>query len=312
MKSDLLNKKSSGIAIKILGVIQVLIGLFTLTLAPLEIYSFYLFREGGRFYYEGFGVGTFLYGLIVAQIIAYYFIGALFLTIGYAHLELKSWAVNFSKACIWAWILFGLPVAVFFFPLLTMKEIEVQQPVLLALLFVLVFIVLIPFALLAFYSQKNVKELFKDGRVPAVGEFLLILVYAMYILFFHVMLFYRGIFPFFGIFLAGFSGIVCYVGSILLALLFIYGLLHRKLWTWILSVSFFVILLISTVITLIQNHYSEIIELLNFPKLEYDIFIKLPVKSSYLIVILSGVLILTLVIIFKSRKLFRKSNMPVP
>jgi hypothetical protein len=61
MNKEFLNKEKASFIIKLLGVIQLTIGLFSLGIAPLEIYSFYLFSEGGRFYYEGFGPGSFLY-----------------------------------------------------------------------------------------------------------------------------------------------------------------------------------------------------------------------------------------------------------
>ena len=129
MNTEFLSKDKAGLLIKILGILQLAIGLFSLGIAPLEIYSYYLLSEGGKFYYDGFGVGSFLYGLIFAQIIGYYFIAFIFITIGYGHLKLKNWALKLSKSCIWFWILFGLPIMMFFLPLLSMKEVDVKYPI---------------------------------------------------------------------------------------------------------------------------------------------------------------------------------------
>ena len=98
MNTELLSKNTALLVIKILGILQLAIGLFSLVIAPLEIYSFYLFSEDGRFYYEGFGIGSFLYGLIAGQIIGYYFIAFLFITLGYGHLKLQRWAFNLSQS----------------------------------------------------------------------------------------------------------------------------------------------------------------------------------------------------------------------
>lgn len=315
MNTEILNKDKANLFIKILGILQLAIGLLSLGIAPLEIYSFYLFSEGERFYYDGFGVGSFLYGLIFAQIIGYYFIAFIFIPIGYGHLKLKVWALKLSKSCIWFWIIFGLPIMMFFLPLLSMKEIDVKYPIFFSAFIILLFIIIIPGLLLSFYNQKNVKELFKNRNysnaiirnIPMNG-YLLLLVYILYILIFHVMLFYKGIFPFFGKFLIDFKGLLLYDLCILLMFLLIYGLLKRKYWTWILSIIFFVLMSISTFMTLINYQYINIIELLDFPKLENDIFAKLPLKSSYILMAIVGILLLTIILIIKAKKYYTKER----
>ena len=315
MNTEFLNKDKANLLIKILGIFQLTIGLLSLGIAPLEIYSFYLFSEGERFYYEGFGVGSFLYGLIFAQIIAYYFIAFIFIPIGYGHLKLKVWALKLSKSCIWFWILFGLPIMMFFLPLLSMKEIDVQYPILFYAFIILLFIIIIPGLLLSFYNQKNVKELFKNRNHSDVGirnipinAYLLLLVFILYIMIFHIMLFYKGLFPFFGTFLIDFKGLLFHDLCILLMFLFIYGLLKRKYWTWILSITFFVLMSISTFMTLINYQYISIIELLDFPKVEKDIFIKLPLKSSYILMAIVGILLLTIILIIKTKDYYTKKK----
>ena len=315
MNTEFLSKAKAGLLIKILGILQLAIGLLSLGIAPLEIYSYYLLSEGGRFYYDGFGVGSFLYGLIFAQIIGYYFIAFIFITIGYGHLKLKNWALKLSKSCIWFWILFGLPIMMFFLPLLSMKEIDVKYPIFFSAFIILLFIVIIPGLLLSFYNQKNVKELFKNRNYSDVGirnipmnGYLLLLVYILYIMIFHIMLFYKGIFPLFGTFLIDFKGLLFHDLCILLMFLLIYGLIKRKFWTWILSITFFVLMSISTITTLINYQYINIIELLDFPKVENDIFMKLPLKSSYIIMAIVGILLLTIIMIIKTKNYYIKEQ----
>jgi hypothetical protein len=40
-----------------IGVLSLLAGIGIAFLGPVEVYCFYLFSEGGRFHYEGFGFG---------------------------------------------------------------------------------------------------------------------------------------------------------------------------------------------------------------------------------------------------------------
>ena len=54
------------------GLILLLIGAASAFIAALEMYCFYLFSEGGRFHYEGFGFGSFMFGNLAAQIVGYY------------------------------------------------------------------------------------------------------------------------------------------------------------------------------------------------------------------------------------------------
>lgn len=315
MNTEFLSKDKAGLLIKILGILQLAIGLFSLGIAPLEIYSYYLISEGGRFYYDGFKIGSFLYGLIFAQIIGYYFIAFIFITIGYGHLKLKVWALKLSKSCIWLWIIAGLPIMIFFLPLLSMKEIDVQYPILFAASIIILIIAIIPGLLLAFYNQNNVKKLFKNRnyseaviRNIPMNAYLLLLVYILYIMIFHIMLFYKGIFPFFGTILIDFKGLLFHDLCILLMFLFIYGLIKRKFWTWILSITFFVLMSISTITTLINYQYINMIELLDFPKVENDIFMKLPLKSSYIIMAIVGILLLTIVLILKTKNYYNKDK----
>lgn len=78
--------------LKAVGVLLLLIGGMASYLAPYEIYAFYLFSEGGKFYYPGFGFGSFMFANITAQVAIYYLLAMIFLPLGYGHLFLRSWA----------------------------------------------------------------------------------------------------------------------------------------------------------------------------------------------------------------------------
>lgn len=313
MNTELLGEKSASIIIKILGLLQLAIGLFSLVLAPLEIYSFYLFSEGGRFQYKDFGIGSFLFGIIAGQIIAYYAIAILFIAIGYGHLKLQRWAFNLSQSCIWFWVIFGLPVLLMISPLISMKDIHIHNPALTLSMFIIFLIIIIPGLLLFFYNQKVVRELFNNEQrtilrfeQSSVSSLILFLILSFYIIIFHIMLFFKGLFPFFGKLLIDLKGIIGYDICILILLFLIYGLIKRKYWSWFLSLSFFSVMIISIIITLINYQYSDIIELLGFPKFEKDIFIQLPLQSSYFLIPIIGLLLITIILIMKTRKHYKK------
>ncbi|MCR4427338.1 MAG: hypothetical protein NUW23_14335 [Firmicutes bacterium] len=61
--------KDRTLILAIIGVLLLLVGAAAALLGPAEIYCFYLFSEGGRFHYEGFGFGSLMFGSIAWQVI---------------------------------------------------------------------------------------------------------------------------------------------------------------------------------------------------------------------------------------------------
>ena len=51
-------KKLVFLFLRIIGVVLVVVGLIAAYYGPLEIFVFYLFSDGGRFHYDGFGMGS--------------------------------------------------------------------------------------------------------------------------------------------------------------------------------------------------------------------------------------------------------------
>lgn len=107
----------------IIGIPLLLIGIVAAFMGPLEIYCFYLFSEGGPFYYEGFGFGSFMFGNITTQIIGYYVIALILIPLGYGHLRVRRWIRPVSLALLRCWLVLGVPLAVIFLlVLVTAKE----------------------------------------------------------------------------------------------------------------------------------------------------------------------------------------------
>lgn len=312
MNTEYINQAKAYGIIRMLGILQLLIGFSSLFIAPVEIYCFYLFSDGGTFHYDGFGIGSFLHVLISAQIFALYAIALLLILIGYGHLKLKSWTLNLSIASIRFWIIFGLPFMVFFLPLLTTKEINTRYPFLLISFAALLLIIVIPGLLLFFYNQKNVRKLFLpfydqglEYEIIPVSNLLAILVYSTFILLFHIMIFFHGMFPLLGRFISGLNGIIIYSCLIILMGILIYGLIKKLFYTWIISVALLSFIALSAIITFLRYNYSDIIDLLDLPKPEKDIFMNLPMKSAYLLIPITCILVVSLIIIFRTKRNYK-------
>ncbi len=74
-----------------LGLVLLLAGIGCAFLGPVELYVFYLFSEGGRFSYDGFRFGSFMFGNIAIQVAGYYLAAAVLVPLGYGHLRLRRW-----------------------------------------------------------------------------------------------------------------------------------------------------------------------------------------------------------------------------
>ena len=119
------NYRDLTLILRIIGVLLLLVGGVAAFLGPVEMYCFYFFSEGGRFHYEGFGFGSFMFGNISAQILGYYFIAAILIPLGYGHLRVRRWAGPLALALLWFWIVAGvLLIVAFLFVLLSAKDLS--------------------------------------------------------------------------------------------------------------------------------------------------------------------------------------------
>jgi hypothetical protein len=106
----------------LLGTVLLLIGVGAAFVAPLEMYCFYLFSEGGRFHYEGFGFGSFMFANIAAQIVGYYIIAGVAIPLGYGHVKRLRWARTLGLTLLGFWLVGGIPlIVVFLFVLVASK-----------------------------------------------------------------------------------------------------------------------------------------------------------------------------------------------
>jgi hypothetical protein len=222
-----------------LGLVLLLAGAGCAFLGPVEVYVFYLFSEGGRFHYEGFRFGSFMFGNIALQVAGYYLAAAVLLPLGYGHVRLRRWVRPLALALLWTWVLLGLPLlVVLFFMTVSVKGFSTAGGVVFVVLLAASYF-LLPWLGLRFYQGRNVRGTLeaRDPRPSALeARPLPILVICLLDLFFlaalHALLLFRGLFPLFGTLLGGLAGIYAIDAAVLLLALWLWGTWEQRRWAW--------------------------------------------------------------------------------
>lgn len=313
MKKNTLDHKDKKKSITVIGYFILIVGIAFGLLALVEVYCFYLFSEGGRFHYEGFGFGSFMFGNIAGQIIAYYLLAVLCIPLGCGHIKFKSWIIPASKTLLWAWMVVGGPVTILIaFLLFASKSLSLPAAIL-ALLFMVLSYLVFPRLLISFYRNPDVIKTIenKDNRsywmnsVP-VPVLILSFLYFFYILILQIFTLFNGIFPLFGTFLFGMPGILLLDLSIIIFAILIWGTLQRRPWAWGASVIWMGLFMFSTVFTLSRNSYSSLLLGLAFPPEEINILKGIPVQGYHFAVMAGIPLGITLLITIINKNHFLK------
>lgn len=296
-----------------LGIIGMMLGAFLFLLAPLELITFSYFSEGGRFHYDGFGVGSFMGLTITAQIVVYYLLGMAGLVIGYGHIHLRSWIRPITLALLYTWLIIGAPVCVVaFFILAGTKDLSMTSGMV-ALVGLVVCYSLLPVFLIRLYNSEKLRiALITADPNPGwlaslpVPIITITCMEVILIIIFNLLILCNGIFPMFGWWLSGLPGVIGLVACIGLSALLIWGILQRSKWAWwgiLLLVGLFGL---SSIITFSLSSYPDILAVMNFPPYEINILKGIPARG-YHFAILSGLpLVLTWMMAFRSRKYFIK------
>jgi hypothetical protein len=294
-----------------IGVVLLLVGAAAAFLGPVELYSFYLFSEGGRFYYEGFGFGSFMFANIAAQVGGYYVIAMLLVPLGYGHVKVRRWARTLAETLLWSWLVLGVPlVIVAFFMLTSVKNLSLAAGIVAAVLLVLSYVA-VPWLLLRFYRGRNARLTFegKDEktywteRVP-VPVLVLCFLYAFYILALHVPILLNGVVPFFGGFLWGLQGILVLTLLILGLVVLLVGTAGRRTLAWWGALTMFGLAAVSLMVTLVPSSYADILAVMDFPAREMEFLSGIPARGIHFAAVLGIPLSLTLGALLVSRRHF--------
>lgn len=300
--------------IKPIGILLLLVGVIAVFIGPLEIYAFYLFSEGGKFHYEGFGFGSFMFGNIATQVIGYYAIAGICIFLGYGHLKIQPWTRKITLTLFWDWLIFGLPLSIIFFLMLvTSKDLPPSTLPILLVGFILLYPIL-PVLLILLYRNRNVRLTFQelgsgsDWTHPLTDSVLvLVSLLVIIILGLHVPLFFNGIFPLFGMFLFGLQGILLLDLSILFLTLMSWGIIKRKLWAWWGTLLYLLSIAISATVSFLTVSPIRILENMKFPEFELEILQNVPVQGYHLASMIVLPVVITLVFQIASRRHYWRS-----
>jgi hypothetical protein len=292
-----------------------LIGVAAAFLGPVEMYCFYLFSEGGRFHYEGFGFGSFMFANIASQILGYYLVAILLIPLGYGHLKVRRWARTLSLTLLWFWLVVGIPLAVlFFFILVASKDLPLLAILIVAILLAASYLVL-PGLLIRFYRSQDVRLTFetKDSRsywIEKLPVSILVLssLHLFYIVVLHIPILFNGMFPLFGTWILDLQGILLLDASIACLALLTWGVLKLRTWAWWGSLTYFGLMTLSSIVTLATSSYADILSCANFPPTEMGFLAGLPFQGFHFAMFIGIPLFVTLGVIILSKRHFGGSS----
>lgn len=315
MHTDNLDHKDRTFVLVAIGALLLLVGIAAAILGPVEMYCFYLFSEGGRFHYEGFGFGSFMFGNIACQIGGYYLIATVAIPLGYGHLKVRRWARKLSLTLLWFWLVVGLPlIVVLFLMLVTAKELSLVAVVVVAIALVLSYLAL-PGLLIRFYRGRNVRLTFeaKDPKTYWIEELplpVLVLseLYIFFIVALHVPILFNGVVPFFGVFLNDLQGIILLDLLIMCLALLVWGTLKMKVWAWWGSLIYFGLATASSIFTLLNSSLLDILLAMNFPPFEMEILQGTPLQGYHFAAFVGIPLLLTWGAIIRSKHHFETGS----
>lgn len=299
------------------GVILLLVGVAMALIGPLEMYVFYFFSEGGRFHYEGFGFGSFMFANIAAQIVGYYLIAMVCMPLGYGNIMRRRWARTLSLAVVGFWLVAGIPFMVaFMFVLMASKDVTLPT-VLIALIILALSYGAVPVLLIRFYRSRDVRLTFetRDTRpnwlegVP-LPVLVVCAVFGLTIAVLHVLILFNGVFPLFHVLIFELQGTMLIALSILILVGLIWGLLRFRPWAWWGALVYWGYLTFSTIAALSRTTFADILSPMKFSPLEVDILDGIPLHGAHLAVLAGIPLLVTLGLLAYSRRYFAPHSGP--
>jgi len=145
------------------------------------------------------------------------------------------------------------------------------------------------------------------GRVEKIPVPILALgaLYVFYIVMFHILILFNGLFPLFGTFCFGMQGIILLDISIACLALLAWGTLRQRRWAWWASVIFLGLFTFSMVFSLCSTGYAALLRGLKFPAKEMEMLDGLPFQGWHFAILLGVPLLSTWVLAVVSRRHFQ-------
>jgi hypothetical protein len=294
------------------GAILLLVGVAMAFTGPLETYCFYLFSEGGRFHYQGFGFGSFMFANIAAQIMGYYLIAIVAIPLGYGNITRLRWARTLSLTVLGFWLVAGIPLMVaFMFVLVASKDVSLPT-VVIALTGLALSYAVAPVLLIRFYRSRDVRLTFetRDPRSPWIEDvplpvLVVCAVFGLTIAVLHVLIFFNGVFPLLHILVFELRGIELIGLSTLILVGLIWGLLRLRRWAWWGALVYWGYLTFSSIAALSRMTFADILAHMKFAPLEMEVLDGIPIHGAHLAVLAGILLLVTLGLLAYSKRYFR-------
>ncbi len=275
-----------------IGALMLLLGSVALVIAPLEMICFTWFSEGGRFGYEGFGFGSFLFGTLAMQIVGYYVIALLAIPIGAYHWMLRRSIRPVMLALLRIWWILGIPLLlVFLFILLASKTLTPGEALLVLVLALLSYTVL-PVVLGRFYRSGSVGHVLERNhpgptRTDALGVPVLTVagLAVFWLLGLHVLLFFSGLFPMLTGWATGVQGLALIDGAVLTLLFLLWGITRHRRWACWGALVYFGGMAVLWVGTALHTSWLELLAVLAFPSTEVSILDGIPLQGWHLAIL---------------------------
>lgn len=275
--------KRTAWAIRGLGLIMLAAGALAALVGPIEVHTFYAFAEGGRFHYEGFGFGSFMFANIAAQTAGYYVIALILIPLGYGHMALRRWAKALSETLLCLWLVVGLPLALVGLVLLADSKALPPQAVYLLLPVLAVAYPIAPILLLRFYGSAGARVALEpeashpgwlEGIPMAVRVLAGLLLLALIPL--HGLLLFSAPFPLFGPLLMGTKGALAIGVAALLLVVLIWGLLRLSRWAWVATLALLLATTGSAWMTFAGRTLADLLHAVKLPDAELAWFQGVP------------------------------------
>ncbi len=310
------------IFLRLTGLVLVAVGLIAAFYGPLEIFVFYLFSDGGRFYYAGFGFGSLWFAALVVQNIGYYVIAALCLPLGIGHLKLRRWALTIARLYGWFWLGAGLLLVVNFLLLVpTALRLDLGREALLFRMALvglasLIFLVLLPLLALWFYHSEKVSAAFArhdsntywTERYP-LRILSLLLLLLIIILVLHIAIFFQGLVPLFGQVLLGRQSARVMSMCILVAGVLTYGIARRAIWAWWGALVYTALLALSSLLTFWRYSFYDLVSLMDLPATEMEFIDRMALlRDFHLVAVFVVPLLVAFGLVLCSKRYFMKGD----
>ncbi len=295
-----LRDRSTGLSI--FGVVQIILGLLAALMIPLVMLGVFLSHVGP-------GGGMHLRHMI-SGVATYAFIATGLLTLGIGSIQAKRWARALTLVTSWYWLISGVLITVLLtavLPVMTKSVLaQAQQAnpsapqgfstgimaviLTLMIVFAAIFLIVIPIGFVVFYGRQDVaetcrrrdpKERWTDrAPLPVLGASVVLSIAALYMV---VVGLSTPLFPFFGRYLTGAPGAVCFI---LLATLDFYlavALFRLQPSGWWLAFITLAIRLVSITLTYARADLMQAYSKLGFSDAQLRIMNSNPMIRSHVI-----------------------------